>query len=410
LRRVSLFLAVITLAALPLLARGETVGTHSDLPKPYSTEPAKKFVNISGWPAGAKPSAPKGFMVTKFAGDLDNPRWLYVLPNGDVLVSGDRTGSWHNEPNRITLLRDADGDGIAEKRSTFLKGLDKPFGMALLNGKLYVGEQGAVLRYPYQDGETEMTAEGEKILDLPTGGYNYHFTRNLLFSKDGKKLYVSVGSASNAGEGGMDSEKRRARILEVNPDGSGERTYGFGLRNPVGMDWEPSTGKLWCVVNERDNLGDDLVPDFLTSVTPGGFYGWPLFYFGDHRDPRWNGEPPEWAKHALTPDYALGSHVAPLGLAFYTASQFPEKYRNGAFVAEHGSWNRSSFVGYKVVFIPFKNGKPAGQPEDFLTGFLHDAVKNIGYGRPVGIAIAKDGGLLVADDAGGVVWKVSVAK
>ncbi len=391
-------------------ARAETitVGPHPVLPEPFATKPVTRVSDVIGWPEGAKPSAPKGFTVTKFSGGLDNPRWIYVLPNGDVLASGDRSGDWFSgKPNGITLLRDADHDGLAETRSVFLKGLDRPFGMALVNDTLYVGTQSGLLRFPYQTGDKEITGDGEKILDLPTGGYNHHWTRNVVASRDGKKLYVSIGSASNDGEGGMENEKRRARILEVNPDGRGEKTYAFGLRNPVGIDREPVTGKLWTAVNERDGLGDDLVPDFMTSLTPGGFYGWPLVYFGAHRDPNWQGDLPEVAKKAIVPDYALGAHTASLGLKFYTASQFPPHYRGGAFIGQHGSWNRSVFAGYKVIFVPFKDGKPAGMPEDFLTGFMHDPKIGEAYGRPVGIAVAKDGALLVADDAGGIIWRVA---
>ena len=404
----ALFAAFLMVVSLSLPARAEMgFGEKPVLPKPYATEPVQKFAQLAYWPAGKTPVAPKGFTVNKFAGDLDNPRWLYVLPNGDVLVSGDTRGLWfRRKENRITLLRDADGDGIAETKSIFLEKLDRPFGMALVKDKLYVGEQGAVLSFPYWTGDTAIKKDGEKVIDLPSGGYNHHWTRNIVANKDETKLYVSVGSASNVGEGGMEHEKDRANILEINLDGSGKRVFASGLRNPVGMDWEPVSGKLWTAVNERDNLGDDLVPDFMTSVKDGGFYGWPYFYFGKNPDPRWEGAPAGLAEKTLTPDYALGAHTASLGLAFCTAKNFPQKYSGGAFVGQHGSWNRSQFAGYKVIFIPFKNGRPAGPPEDFLTGFMPDRKAGITYGRPVSIAFATDGAMLVSDDAGGVVWRV----
>lgn len=400
------------------------------LPKPFDTKSASKFVKVVGWPAGKTPTAPPGFAVTAFAADnLDNPRWPYVLPNGDVLVAESRTvpaapkkdakpaeqeakkqakNLGPTSANRLTLFRDADGDGKPEVRETFLAGLNQPFGMALVGDTFFVANTDAVWAYPYKTGDTRITAPGRKILDLPAGGYNNHWTRNLLASKDGKKLYVSVGSGSNVAEHGTANELLRACILECNLDGTGLRVFGGGLRNPVGMAWEPQSGALWTAVNERDHLGDDLVPDYLTSVKDGAFYGWPWAYFGANEDPRRKGERPDLVAKTVVPDVDLGSHTASLGLCFYTADKFPEKYRGGAFVGQRGSWNRSQFVGYKVVYVPFKEGKPAGKPEDFLTGFLKDDKE--AYGRPVGVAVAADGALIVTDDAGNRVWRVAAAK
>ncbi|WP_338876848.1 sorbosone dehydrogenase family protein [Spirosoma sp. SC4-14] len=398
------------------------------LPPPYATKSAIKFSNVIGWPAGKTPQAPAGFVVTDYAHDLESPRCIYVAPNGDVFVSeanterkgvkqtvknvvtgqnkSERTGE---SANRITILRDANKDGKPELREVFLSGLNQPFGMLILNGKFYVANTDALWEYPYQTGQTKMTAQGKKILSLPAGGYNNHWTRNLLASPDGKKIYVSVGSGSNVGEHGPENEVRRANILEINPDGSGERVYASGLRNPVGMDWQPETKKLYTSVNERDELGDELVPDYLTSVKEGAFYGWPYSYYGQHEDPRRKGERPDLVKKAIVPDVPLGAHTASLGLAFYDKSAFPEKYHNGAFIGQHGSWNRSTLAGYKVVFVPFTDGKP-GEPEDFLTGFIANGTDKDVYGRPVEVAVTPDGALLVADDAAGRVWRVAASK
>jgi glucose/arabinose dehydrogenase len=321
-------------------------------------------------------------------------------------VSESRTNR-KTSPNDIVLFRDSDHDGLPETRQTFMKDLNQPLGMLLLNNWFYVGNTDGVYRYHYTPGQTEITEKGEKILDLPAGGYNNHWTRNLLPNADGSKIYVTVGSGSNVAEHGIDNEIRRADILEINPDGTGERIFASGIRNPVGLAWEPVTHTLWTAVNERDNLGDDLVPDYLTSVKEGGFYGWPYAYYGPHPDPRLNGERPDLVQKTIVPDVDLGSHTASLGLAFYTKKTFPKKYQGGAFIGQHGSWNRSSFVGYKVVFVPFDNGKP-GKPEDFLTGFIADESKNEVYGRPVGVIVLDDGSLLVADDDAGTIWRVSV--
>jgi glucose/arabinose dehydrogenase len=396
------------------------------LPAPYATPSVKKFSKVIGWPKGKMPTVPTGFTVTEYAADLQNPRWIYVAPNGDILIaesnSVEKTSTAKGEKakglkqsgsmketsaNRITLLRDTNKDGKPEVRETFLTGLNQPFGMLVIGNNFYVGNTDGVVRYAYQPGQTKITAGGQKILDLPVGGYNNHWTRNLLANADGSKIYVSVGSASNVMERGVKEDEGRALILEINPDGSGKRVYASGLRNPVGMDWQPGTQVLWTAVNERDELGDDLVPDYMTSVQDGGFYGWPYSYFGQKEDPRRKGERPDLVAKAIVPDVALGPHTASLGLAFYDAKGFPASYQNGAFVGQHGSWNRSAFSGYKVVFVPFQNNKPAGAPEDFMTGFVANEATREVYGRPVGVAVLPDGALLVADDAGGKLWRVT---
>jgi glucose/arabinose dehydrogenase len=391
---------------------------------PAPTKSAVKFSKVVGWPADKKPIAPDGFAVTLFADGLDSPRWMYQLPNGDVLVAESKT-----EPkplkeaeakpeqkegvqkakmagksaNRITLFRTG-ADGKVE-RFAFAEGLKQPLGMALIGDALFVANTNAVVRFAYKDGQTKLEGKGQPVLDLPEGGYNNHWTRNVLPNKDGTKLYVSVGSASNVAERGTAEEMLRACILEANLDGTGLRVFASGLRNPVGMDWEPTTRTLWTAVNERDELGDELVPDYLTSVKDGAFYGWPYSYFGQIEDPRRKGERPDLVAKAVVPDVPVGSHTASLGLAFYRGEAFPAKYRGGAFVGQHGSWNRSEFSGYKVVFVPFKEGKPAGGMEDFLTGFMANADEV--YGRPVGVTVLKDGSLLVADDAGNRIWRIT---
>ena len=373
------------------------------LPAPFATESAEKRPDVAGWKEGQTPKAPAGFVVTKYADKLDNPRWSYVAPNGDVFVAELGT---KKSADRITLLRGVNKDGIPEMREIFIEKLKQPLGMLVLKNYFYVANTNGIVRYPYKTGDTKITGKGQQILELPAGGYNNHWTRNLLPNTDGSKIYVSVGSGSNVAEHGMDNEKRRANILEINPEGTGERIYASGLRNPVGMDWAPGTNVLWTAVNERDKLGDELVPDYLTSVKEGGFYGWPYSYFGQHPDPRMKGEGKELVAKAIVPDVSLGAHTASLGLAFYKMKEFPEKYHQGAFIGQHGSWNRSKISGYKVVFVPFKNGKPSGKPEDFLTGFIESEDKV--YGRPVGIAVLDDGSLLVNDDAGNMIWRVSV--
>lgn len=381
------------------------------LPEPFATESVRKRSVVVGWPEGHMPTALPGFEVTLFADDLDNPRQLYVLPNGDVLAAEsirERLEQGRVSASRITLLRDADQDGKPEVREVFLSGLNMPFGMQLVGGTFYVGNTDGLVRFPYQPGQRRITAKGEKILDLPAGG---HYTRDVVANADGTRLFVSVGSGSNVDEDGEDAkDPRRAAILEVNLDGSDMRVFASGLRNPVGLDWEPVTNALWTVVNERDRLGDQLVPDFLTSVRDGSFYGWPYSYFGQNEEPRKKGERPDLVAMAIPPDYALGSHRAPLGLVFYEGSSFPEQYHGGAFVGLHGSWNRSEFVGYKVTFIPFENGQPSGPMQDFLTGFISDEEASEVYGRPVGVAVMADGSLLVADDGGNKIWRVSATE
>lgn len=415
-------------AALPVEAG---MGPHPTLPAPEHTlVPTVNIAPAKGWPQGRKPTPAPGFAVTAFATGLDHPRWLHVLPNGDVLVaetdappkpedskgvkgfvmkevmkeagSGTRPSA-----NRITLLRDADGDGIAETRTIFLKNLNSPFGMALVGSDLYVANTDAVLRFPYRQGQTEITAAGSKLADLPAGPLNHHWTKNILASRDGKFLYATVGSNSNVGENGLDKETMRAAILEIDIASGKVRVFASGLRNPNGMAWQPQSGELWTAVNERDELGNDLVPDYMTSVKDGGFYGWPFSYYGQHIDERVKEKRPDLVNKAIVPDYALGSHTASLGLAFYDGKLFPKAYAGGAFVGQHGSWNRKPRSGYKVVFIPFANGKPAGMPQDFLTGFL-DKDGNA-LGRPVGVAVDRSGALLVADDVGNAVWRVAPA-
>ncbi len=404
------------------------VGKQPILPAPDTNlVPTLNFSKASGWPEGVSPHAPAGFTVTRFASGLDHPRWLYQLPNGDVLVAEattvrpraktfmnwfstwlqSGTGADGVSANRITLLRDTKGAGAADVRTVFLSGLHQPFGMLLLGTTFYVGNTNGVERFTYQPGATSIAGAGTKILDLPEGGYNNHWTRNVFANEQGNKLYVTVGSGSNVGENGVDNEFHRANILEFNPDGSGARVFASGLRNPNGLAWEPTTHALWTVVNERDMLGNDLAPDYLTHVVDGGFYGWPFSYWGKHVDTRVTPQHPDLVAKALTPDYSLGSHVAALGLAFYTANAFPSHYQGGAFVGEHGSWNRRPFSGYKVVFVAFKNGEPVGDPEDFLTGFMASDDSGKTYGRPVGVIVAKDGALLVADDVGNCIWRVA---
>lgn len=399
---------VICFMTLNCFAQKTNAKSKTNLPKPYATEDTKTSSKVIGWPSGSTPVAPRGFIVSKYADSLNSPRWFCITPNGDLLVSESQT-SRKKSANDIILFRDNDGDGKPELRKTFMQDLNQPLGMLVYKEWLYVGNTDGIYRYPYVPGQTEITDKGEKIVDLTPGGYNNHWTRNIISSPDSTKFYISTGSGSNDGEHGMESEIRRACILEINPDGSGEKVFAYGLRNPIGTAFEPLTKKLFCVVNERDNLGDDLVPDYLTEVKEGGFYGWPYSYFGPNEDPRWKNKIPDGLlEKTLVPDVSMGAHVSCLGLAFYSKNLFPKKYKGGAFVAEHGSWNRSRFSGYKIAFIPFKNGKPSGNPEDFLTGFLADENKNEVYGRPVGLIVMPDGSLLVADDAANTIWRVSV--
>ncbi|NQE63782.1 sorbosone dehydrogenase family protein [Caulobacter sp. RHG1] len=405
-------------------------GANPELPAPTKTLiPTVSVSEVVGWPAGVTPKAPAGFKVQPFASGLDHPRWMLVLPNGDVLVAESnkppkkeekpsirgffqkmlmsKAGAEVKSANRISLLRDADGDGVAEMKTPFLTNLMSPFGMALVGDTLYVANADAIVAFPYQEGATQITAAPRKVADLPGGPINHHWTKNIIASPDGTKLYATVGSNSNVGENGMDNEVDRAAILEVDLATGAKRLFAGGLRNPNGMGWNPANGELWTAVNERDELGNDLVPDYMTSVREGGFYGWPYSYFGKTVDKRIKDadKRPDLVERAIVPDYALGAHTASLGLTFYTGASFPAAYNGGIFVGQHGSWNRKPQVGYKVIFVPFAGGKPAGQPQDFLTGFLDKDGK--AQGRPVGVNVDKSGALLVADDVGNVVWRVS---
>ncbi len=382
----------------------ETAVGKLEIPAPYATESVAKRYGLSSW-EDKTPKAPAGFKVTRFADNLDNPRWTYVAPNGDYFVSEANTVK---SANRITFLRDTDKDGKIDMRETFLEGLDKPFGMLIIGNTFYVTTTDGLWKYPYTEGQTSLkNVKGTKIVELPAGGYNHHWTRNIITNKEQDKIYISVGSASNVGEYGMKEEIRRANILEVDLDGKNEVIYANGLRNPVGMDWNPVNGELWTAVNERDMLGDNLVPDYVTSVKKGAFYGWPYSYYGEIEDPRMFGLETDLVKKSIMPDVPVGSHTASLGLGFYDQTKFPQKYHNGAFVGQHGSWNRSVMAGYKVVFIPFADGKPSGESEDFLTGFIDDREKATVFGRPVATIVTPEGDLLVNDDRGGVIWKVS---
>jgi glucose/arabinose dehydrogenase len=395
------------------------------LPEPYATKSVSNFCKVIGWTEGAKPIAPSGFTVNAFVTGLNNPRWIYQANNGDIFVAqasteagafkklgakvtgADKSQNLGNSANSILLFRDTTGDNKPDVQEVLLSELEQPFGMLVLGNFFYVANTNALWRYPYDTEQHKITGKPKKILDLPKGGYNNHWTRNLLANGNGSKIYITVGSGSNVAEHGMENEIRRANILEINPDGSGERIYASGLRNPVGLAWAPGTSTLWTAVNERDELGDELVPDYLTSVQDGGFYGWPYSYFGQHKDPRLNNEREDLVAKAIVPDVPLGSHTASLGLAFYDKDAFPNKYHKGAFIGQHGSWNRSKLTGYKVVYVPFKNGKPDGQPEDFLTGFVANAAENTVHGRPVGVTVLQNGALLVADDASNTIWCVT---
>jgi glucose/arabinose dehydrogenase len=428
------------LVALSLAACGETAqltvaegsGTRPALPAPVKTLiPTVNIAPAAPWPAGGGPQAAPGLAVAPFASGLDHPRWLYLLPNGDLLVAetnaperpGDsgglkawvmglvkkRAGAGGASANRITLLRDADGDGVAELRSVLLQGLNSPFGMALVGDALYVANTDAVLRFPYAPGDLQIKAPGVKLADLPAGSINHHWTKNLLASADGRTLYVSVGSNSNVGERGLEQEHERAAIWAIDLASGRHGVHASGLRNPVGMAWEPRSGVLWTVVNERDEIGSDLVPDYLTSVRAGGHYGWPHSWFGTHVDTRVQPQRPDLVARALVPDYALGPHTASLGLAAAAGNSLPPRYADGMFVGQHGSWNRRPHSGYQVVFVPFANGRPSGAlPQPVLTGFLGGDGQ--AHGRPVGVALDSRGALLVADDVGNVVWRVTAAR
>ncbi|MCK1518239.1 sorbosone dehydrogenase family protein [Bradyrhizobium sp. 190] len=406
----------------------QTYGPSPDLPPPeHSWIPTIAIATVNRWADGAKPTAANGMAVNAFATGLDHPRTVYMLPNGDVLVAESnappkqdsgfsikgfiyglaqsQAGAAVPSANRIMLLRDADGDGAAETRSTFISNLNSPFGMVLVGEEFYVANADAIVKFPYREGDTKISAPGVKLADLPAGTLNHHWTKDLTASSDGTKLYATVGSNSNIGENGMEAEKDRAAVLEVDRASGQWRVFASGLRNPNGPAWNPKTGELWVVVNERDELGNDLVPDYMTSVKDGAFYGWPYSYFGDRVDTRVEPRRPDLVQKAMAPDYALGAHTASLGLAFNTGNLFPQEMEGGAFIGQHGSWNRNPRAGYKVIFVPFQDGKPSGAPQDVLTGFLND--KGEAQGRPVGVRLDKHGALLVADDVGNTIWRVT---
>jgi len=390
--------------------------------------PPMHLASVVGWKAGETPQVPAGLQVQAMATGLDHPRSVYTLPNGDVLVVESRSPdldpvtrpkniimNWIESfvtsagsgkgSNRITLLRDTHGDGKWDVRTVFIDHLYSPFGVALVGNDLYVANTDAILRFPYTPGETSITAPGTVLTPLPGGPIDHHWTKSLVASEDGTKLYAGVGSNSNITENGIGAEVDRAAIWEIDRATGAHRIFADGLRNPNGLSWEPQSHALWTVVNERDELGPNLVPDYLTSVKEGGFYGWPYSYYGQHVDPRVQPQRPDLVAKAIVPDYALSSHVAPLGLVFDTAAALPAHYSGGAFVGEHGSWNRPTLNGYKVVFVPFSGGHPNGMAEDVVTGFLDN--DGHAHGRPVALALDKAGALLVADDVGNTVWRVS---
>ncbi len=389
--------------------------------------PVINVVKARGWPEGMKPVSAPGMALTAFATGLDHPRWIYVLPNGDVLVAETnapdrpddskgvkgtvmkevmkRTGATVPSANRITLLRDADGDGIAELRKPFLEGLSSPFGMALVGSDFYVANSDGLVKFPYKEGDVQLTGAATAVVELPAGSINHHWTKNVIANADGSKLYVSVGSNSNAAENGIEAETGRAAIWEIDPKTGMHRIFASGLRNPVGMAWEPKSHALWTSVNERDELGNDLPPDYMTSVKDGAFYGWPYSYYGDHVDDRVTPQRPELVAKAVVPDYALGAHTASLGLAWSGDNKLPAQFAHGMFIGQHGSWNRKPRAGYRVIFVPFEGTRPAGEPIEVLTGFVTE--EGDAYGRPVGVAIDKKGGLLVADDVGNTIWRAT---
>jgi glucose/arabinose dehydrogenase len=420
--------ALLLLAAISASASAQDPSGYGEQPKLPAPEeswlPTLKWSVAEPWKKGQSPKVASGLRVGAFAQGLKHPRCLHVLPNGDVLVAEAasepakswwprtlvqnlvqrRSGSIVENANRISLLRDADGDGVAEQVTVFLEGLRQPFGMALIGDQLYVANTDSVVRFPYRSGETRITDKGTELLDLPVG---HHWTRALLASKDGTKLFITVGSGSNIGEKGMDIEKGRATILELDIASGKSRIFASGLRNANGMAFEPSTGVLWTVVNERDEIGDNVPPDYLTSVKDGGFYGWPYSYWGKNVDQRVQPQRPDLVAKAITPDYALGAHTAALGLAWHDGKALPQSFQGGMFIGQHGSWNRSEYSGYKVIFVPFKDGRPVGMPIDVLTGFLKNDGSGVAHGRPVGVAIDAKGALLVADDTGNTIWRVT---
>lgn len=426
----TLSLAVVGCQTGRSLPIADSMGAKPALPAPkHRLIPTIRIATAIGWPAGVTPVGADGTQVQKFAEGLSHPRWLYVLPNGDVLVAESnappkpddgkglrgwvqkqfmkRAGAVTPSANRITLLRDVDGAGVAKTRTVFLEGLSSPIGMALVGNDFYVANSDSLVRYSYQPGDTQLRGVGTLLARLPAGTINHHWTKNVIASPDGSKLYVSVGSNSNVGENGIEVERGRAAIWEIDRQSGSHRIFASGIRNPNGMAWEPQTGMLWTVANERDELGNDLVPDYLTSVHDGAFYGWPYSYYGEHVDTRMQPQRPDLVATAVAPDYALGAHTASLGLAWSADDSLLPRFASGMFVGQHGSWNRSNPSGYKVIFVPFADGKPSGPAIDVLTDFLNS--KGEAYGRPVGVAIDKRGGLLVADDVGNVVWRVTRA-
>ena len=414
----------------PEVSPATSLGANPTLPAPAEKKliPTVRVAEATGWPAGRTPIAASGLAVNALASGLDHPRWVYVLPNGDVLVAEtngpkrpkdeegvkakvmksmrSKAGAGTPSANRITLLRDADGDGIAEMRSVLVENLHSPFGMALIGNELFVANTDGIVKFPYRTGDTRITATAAPVTDLPGGERNHHWTKNIIASPDGTKLYSTVGSNSNVAEHGMTEEEGRAAIWEIDPKTGAKQVFATGLRNPNGMAWEPSSGALWTVANERDELGNDLVPDYLTSVKRDTFYGWPYSYYGQHVDARVEPPRPDLVARAVSPDYALGAHVAALGLTYShnSPSAMPHHLSEGMFIGEHGSWNRDPPSGYKVVFVPFANGRPSGQPVEVLSGFVSD--EGQAMGRPVGVAIDRKGALLVADDVGNVIWRV----
>lgn len=386
-------------------------GTNVELPGPFHTKSAVKVPRVAKWPDGALPQVPDGFVIEKFRDDLDNPRWMHVLENGDVLVAETGRKYFSNSlgktKNQITLLQDTNGDGVADSESLFAEDFTGPFGMAHNDTHMFIADTYGVYKFEYKAGQTSL-GERTQILDLPGGGYHGHWTRNLLMSADGKSLFVSVGSATNVAEddGDMELEERRASILKVDLDGQNEEIFCSGIRNAVGMDLNPETDELWTVVNERDGLGDNLVPDYLTSVNSGDFFGWPWRYWGENVDPR-HETTTETFPSSRIPDYAVGAHTASLGLCFYEGGNFPDELEGAAIIGQHGSWNRSKLAGYKVVYVPFENGMPSGAMTDLVWGFIPDEDSGKCYGRPVGVEQMRDGSLLIADDDGDCIWRLS---
>lgn len=381
--------------------------TIADLPAPFATESSANGAVQVDRPKDAWPKVPAGFKVDLFTTGLNQPRVIVTAPNGDLFVA-------ESAANRVRVLRDADGDGQPEVSQVFVGKLDQPFGIAFYPvgphpRYIYIANTGSVIRYPYANGDLAAKGEPEKIVNnISAGGHlmgGGHWTRDLAFSKDGKSLFVSIGSKSNVDDNA--EERRRARIFQFNPDGSNQRNYATGIRNPVGLAIDPTTGALWTSVNERDGLGDDLPCDYITKVKEGGFYGWPWFYLGNHQDPRHAGKQDELGPTVVVPDVLLQAHSASLDLTFYTGEQFPERFRHSLFACEHGSWNRAKRTGYKVIFVPVKNGDAVGEYEDFMTGFVTPD-GNV-WGRPVGVTVARDGALLVTDDASGSIWRITYA-